>query len=406
VSEYDPSKPIKLNSFYPTEGGIATRVIIDGSNFGSNPENIRVWYNNKRASVIGAGGEKLYVVTPRQPGDTCVISVVVGNDSVTFDKSFYYHTSVSVKTIAGKKGTSNFKAGTLATAEFGTPQDIIIDAEGNMFGSQKDPGLCWMLNEKKDIVMQLPNASGYIACVPTLDVTGKIVIFPDDCCDNYYLFDADLQWAQRKKTILHPSAEDMEAGIKDFNIAWKYSLVTCQIDGFAYTYDYNTGTIVKFDPISRKGQFVTQFVEGNNSHGILVFHPVEKNIMYIGLMQKNAIYTYDILTGEFAPYAGTLGVRGWRDGRKEDCYIAELGQFLFDQDLNLIFADAGNNCIRKITPDGIVSTIIGKPTKAGYIDGNPDDAEFNFPRGMCIDSEYNIYIADTNNNCIRKLAIE
>jgi hypothetical protein len=239
-----------------------------------------------------------------------------------------------------------------------------------------------------------------------LDVTGKIVIFPDDCCDNYYLFDADSQWAQRKKTILHPTAEDLDAGIKDFKIAWKYSLATSQIDGLTYTYDYNTGTIVKFDPVSRKGQFVTQFVEGNNSHGILVFHPIEKNILYIGLVHKRAIYTYDILTNEFTPYAGTLGVRGWRDGKKEDCYIGEMGQFVFDDNLNLIFADAVNNCIRKITPDGIVSTIIGKPTKAGYLDGNPEDAEFNFPKGMCIDKDYNIYIADASNNCIRKLVIE
>jgi hypothetical protein len=395
-----------LTSFYPNEGGIATRLIIDGSNFGSDPEKIRVWYNNKRAPVIGVSGEKLYVVTPRQPGDTCIISIAIGNDSVVCEQPFYYHTSVYVKTIAGKRGTTAFKAGTLATAEFSKPYDIIVDAEGNVFGTQRSPGLCWMLNEHKDIVMQLPNASGYTACIPALDVTGKIVIFPDDCCDNYYLFDADLQWAQRKRTILHPTAEDLDAGIKDFKIAWKYSLATSQIDGLTYTYDYNTGTIVKFDPVSRKGQFVTQFAKGSNSHGILMFHPVEKNILYVGLVHKNAIYTCDILTKEFAPYAGTLGVKGWRDGKKEDCYIGELGQFVFDNNLNLIFADAGNHCIRQITPDGIVSTIIGKPTKAGYLDGNPEDAEFNFPKGMCIDKEYNIYIADANNNCIRKLVIE
>jgi hypothetical protein len=404
--EYDPSKPVKLNSFYPNEGGIATRIIIDGSNFGSKLEKVRVWYNNKQASVIGSNGEKLYVVTPRLPGDTCIVSVVVGNDSVVFQQPFYYHSSIYVKTIAGKKGTAAFKAGTLATAEFSKPNDITVDAEGNVFGTQRSPGMCWMLNEKKDVVMQLPNATGYTACIPALDITGKVVIFPDDCCDNYYIHDADVQWAQRRRTILHPSSDDLDAGIKDFKIAWKYSLATCQLDGFVYTYDFNTGTIVKFDPVTRKGQFVTQFVEGNNSHGILMFHPDEKHILYIGLMQKNAIYTYNTVTKEFAHYAGTLGVRGWRDGKKEDCYMSTLGQFVFDDNRNLIFADAGNNCIRRITPEGIVSTIIGKPTKAGYVDGNPDDAEFNFPNGMCIDSEYNIYIADTNNNCIRKLVVE
>jgi sugar lactone lactonase YvrE len=402
--EYNPSEPVKLTSFYPNKGGIATRVIIDGSNFGNKPENVRVYYNNKRASVIGTNGDKLYVVTPRQPGDTCVISVAVGSDSVVLEQPFYYHTTVSVTTVAGKRGTTEFKAGTLATAEFNLPNDIVADAEGNIFGTHRSPGLCWMLNEEKDIVMQL--SSGYTACIPALDVTGRIVIFPDDCCDNYYLFDADLQWAGRRKTILHPTAEDLEAGIKDFKIAWKYSFATSEIDGLTYTYDFNTGTIVKFDPISRKGQFVTQFVEGNSSHGILVFHPVDKHVLYIALMQRFAIYTYNTLTGEFKPYAGTLGVQGWRDGKKEDCYLGKIGQMIFDENLNMIFTDAGNHCIRQITPDGTVSTLIGKPQKAGYQDGNPEDAEFNGPIGLCIDKNNNIYIADTQNNCIRKLVIE
>jgi hypothetical protein len=405
-SEYNPSKPVQLSSFYPDRGGIATRVIIDGSNFGSDPEKVRVWYNNKRAPVIGVSGEKLYVVTPRQPGDTCVVSVVVGNDSVVSATPFYYTTAVSVKTIAGKKGTTAFKAGTLAEAEFSQPFDLIIDAEGNLFGTQRSPGLCWMLNEEKDIVMQLPNSSGYTACIPALDATGRTVIFPDDCCYGYYMHEADLQWAQRKRTILRPTAEDVDAGIKDFTIAWKYSLATSPIDGMTYTYDFNTGQIVKFDPVSRKGQLVTRFQEGSSSHGILVFHPVEKHVLYIGLIQKNAIYTYNTLTEEFAPYAGTLGVSGWRDGQKNDCYMGKLGQFVFDDNLNLIFADQGNHCIRQITPDGIVSTIIGRPTQSGYVDGNPDDAKFNEPIGMCIDKDYNIYIADSKNNCIRKLVVE
>jgi hypothetical protein len=403
-AKYDPSKPVKATSFYPGKGGIATRVIINGSNFGAEPESVRVYYNNKRASVIGTNGDKLYVVTPRQPGDTCVISVAVGNDSIVLDQPFYYHTMVSVTTVAGKKGTTEFKAGTLATAEFNLPNNIAIDAEGNLFGSHRSPGLCFMLNEEKDIVMQL--SSGYTACVPAFDVTGRIVIFPDDCCDNYYLFDADLQWAGRRKIILHPTTEDLEAGMKDFKIAWKYSLATSEIDGLTYTYDFNTGTIAKFDPITSKGQFVTQFVNGSNSHGILLFHPVDKHMLYVGLMHKNAIYTYNTLTGEIIHYAGTIGVSGWRDGKKEDCYIGQIGQMIFDENTNLIFADPKNHCIRQITPDGTVSTIIGKPQKSGYQDGNPDDAEFNSPTGICIDKNNNIYIADTNNNCIRKLVIE
>lgn len=401
----DPSKPITLSSFYPQEGGMATRVIIEGSNFGNNLDEIRVWYNKKKASIIGSDGNHLYVVTPRQPGDECSISVVVGGDSVAFEKSFIYHTAVTVSTIAGRKGTSAFKAGTLATAEFGKPQRICVDAEGNIFGAHRNASICWMLNEEKDMVMQLPNVSP-TAGSPTLDITGRVVTFPDDAGYNYYTFDADIQWAGRRRTILRPTQEEQEEGKQDFTISYKTSLATCELDGMIYTFDYTNGYLVKFDPNTRKGERVDHFTSATGTHGMLAFHPVEKNILYIAFIHKYAIYTYDILTKELKPFAGTYGVNGWRDGDKDDAYLGEIGQFVFDEDLNLVFSDAGNHCIRQISPDGQVSTIIGKPQTAGYVDGNPDDALFDYPRGMCIDKDYNIYISDTNNNCIRKLSIE
>jgi hypothetical protein len=139
----------------------------------------------------------------------------------------------------------------------------------------------------------------------------------------------------------------------------------------------------------------------------LTFHPVNKEILYIGLPQRYAIYTYNILTGEFEHFAGTLGVSGFRDGPREDMLIGGIQQMIFDENLDLIFSDAGNHCIRKISAvDGMVTTIIGKPGVAGYQDGNPDDALFNQPNGMCIDKDYNIYISDGGNQCIRKLAVQ
>ena len=44
--------------------------------------------------------------------------------------------------------------------------------------------------------------------------------------------------------------------------------------------------------------------------------------------------------------------------------------------------------------------------RAGYVDGTPDDALFDEPWGVAVDEEGTIYIADTKNKCIRKLAIQ
>ena len=81
-------------------------------------------------------------------------------------------------------------------------------------------------------------------------------------------------------------------------------------------------------------------------------------------------------------------------------------QLILDEDDNMYIADTDNHVIRKVTPEGKVSTVIGQPGEAGYLDGSPEDALFNRPYGVCINKEGIIYIADYENQCIRRLAIE
>jgi hypothetical protein len=63
--------------------------------------------------------------------------------------------------------------------------------------------------------------------------------------------------------------------------------------------------------------------------------------------------------------------------------------------------DKGNNAIRKIGFDGLVSTIGGLPGSAGNADGTGSRARFNSPEGIAMDQNYNLYVADTLNNTIR-----
>jgi DNA-binding beta-propeller fold protein YncE len=68
---------------------------------------------------------------------------------------------------------------------------------------------------------------------------------------------------------------------------------------------------------------------------------------------------------------------------------------------NLYVADTDNSTIRKIAPDGFVTTLGGKPEYAGSTDGTGRDARFFSPSGVAVDSAGNIYVADTFNNAIR-----
>jgi len=68
---------------------------------------------------------------------------------------------------------------------------------------------------------------------------------------------------------------------------------------------------------------------------------------------------------------------------------------------NLYVADQGNHCIRKITPNGEVSTLAGG--MAGFADGERLNAQFSTPLGIAIDVADNLYVADWGNYRIRKV---
>jgi hypothetical protein len=71
---------------------------------------------------------------------------------------------------------------------------------------------------------------------------------------------------------------------------------------------------------------------------------------------------------------------------------------------NLFIADTANHCIRKVSTSGIITTVAGTGT-AGYggDDGAATSATLNLPQGIAVDSSGNLFIADTGNHCIRKI---
>ena len=70
---------------------------------------------------------------------------------------------------------------------------------------------------------------------------------------------------------------------------------------------------------------------------------------------------------------------------------------------NIYVADTNNSTIRRITPAGVVTTLAGTPAGFGSADGTGAAASFNFPSRVATDSTGNAYVADTNNSTIRKI---
>lgn len=100
-------------------------------------------------------------------------------------------------------------------------------------------------------------------------------------------------------------------------------------------------------------------------------------------------------------FAGGKGQGGYVDGPAATARFLNPQAVVVDNAGNIFVSDE-NNVIRKITPAGVVSTFAGSGS-AQFADGMGTKASFNKPMGMFIDTDNTIYVADHNNNAIRKI---
>ncbi len=106
-------------------------------------------------------------------------------------------------------------------------------------------------------------------------------------------------------------------------------------------------------------------------------------------------------TGLVTTFAGS-GVKGYADGQGTSAMFKEPCGVALDASGNLYVADRLNCRIRKITPDGMVSTFAGSGDFA-YADGQGTSAKFNGPLSVAVDAFGNVYVADALNYRIRKI---
>lgn len=116
--------------------------------------------------------------------------------------------------------------------------------------------------------------------------------------------------------------------------------------------------------------------------------------------------TYNIIRKNGNLFAGTLGQYdeyGFQDGAVGTAKFNSPQGLAVDSIGNVYVADRYNNCIRKIDSSGNTTTLAGSNME-GFKDGNGTNARFRQPYAIAVDSLGYVYVADSGNNRIRKIA--
>ena len=117
---YNPDKPVVLESYSPQEGGVGTKLIIRGENFGYDPSKVKVRIandENREARVVSAKGNRIYAIVPAR-ADTGKVTVTVGEgdeaQEVAFEEEFRYEFKKNLSTLCGGGFNAEDKYGPLA----------------------------------------------------------------------------------------------------------------------------------------------------------------------------------------------------------------------------------------------------------------------------------------------------
>ncbi len=407
-------KETTITSYFPDSGGIATKLILYGSNFGTDTSYIKVTVNGKNATVIGADDSALYAIVPVR-ADSGFVRVYIGKDDnvkeLTYENKFRYLFQKNVTTEFGQRGLAGTDDGAYSEVKLRRPWFLTFDNEGKLYfidegrGVNSDGALRVAYDDEVTTLMR--NSSGPMQS-PT-----ALAFSPDQ--DTLYMVNS--LWQENGMVTDAAVAVLLrETGfitIKPY-IRATYTKATAVAvhprNGDIFYNSQNDGYIYRFNKNTREGEQLYQ-LNGTDTELRMVFSPDGKTL-YIMVKNRHCIYksNYNETTRTIDKpdlWVGQWNSSGFENGLGTAAKFNTPGQGAVDEDGNLYVPDKQNHCIRKITPEGYVSTYAGVPGTAGFQDGDPAECLFNAPEAVAFNpADGGLYVADRGNHLMRKVMVE
>jgi serine/threonine protein kinase/sugar lactone lactonase YvrE len=323
-----------------------------------------------------------------------------------------------VETYAGT-GESGFKDGTALQARFYRPEDIAMDQRGNLY----------VADELNHSIRQI-HADGTVTTLAgardgdwgSLDGANEKAQFRNPsgiAVDGRgYVYVAD--WGNNSVRKIDPVgmtvtiAGDLEPGyVDDVGTAARFrelNGIAVDAGGVIYVADTGNHAIRKITPDGRvstlAGSGVAGFADGFGRaarfaypYGVVVD---AMGTVYVADAGNHRIRSVRA-DGTVTTVAGS-GTAGFADGASATARFAQPYGLALTGNGTLYVADEENNRIRRVASDGTVSTVAGTGA-LGFRDGATSEAVFNRPHSLALDSSGNLYVADVFNHRIRKITL-
>jgi hypothetical protein len=419
---YDPNVPVEISSFTPDSGKIREKIVITGSNFGNDKEQVQVLFNDgfsdKKAAIISVDGTSIYCLAPRQSAGNNHIKVVVSSGTpVTAAKDFRYKAAANVSWVAGV-GTLNgygsfYSDGTLSEANFFKVQGIVAlgDEQIMTFGFwEGNANYVRFISVNDDKVVTIQ--SGVYLGKPAInEAKTRVYATSVNVSHTVYEYRKESGWMPYIIGEI-PSLGDgwnhirslvMMDKAHDPNEEWLYF---CHKHKTLGRFNVNTGeTEVLSSDLN---------VPEKDWGGYLVYDKFN-DCFYVSLYESYSIYRISRTGASWTDgvqaelFAGSPSQSAVVDGNLEDARFKEPMGMCMDEDGNIYICDSnGADVIRKISAiDGYVSTVAGTLyVESPQVNGDPAEAVFLDPYDISYDGNGNFYIAEWHETTIRKYAVE